>query len=152
MFRYINMPKLVAFYLREFSIRADGEPSTLYKFIFCLCLPFLSQTFLKARMNALAIAECTNSAEQIFKVLEKLTDATVSNTSAPVDYPVAFGSGADTNDFSFDGSGVTPLVYFGSAANTISFTITLNGVSKSLVQSYLDLLIPFYINTTITWQ
>ncbi len=94
------MPRLVAFYLREFSGRADGEVSWLYKFIFCLCLPFVSNTFYRARLIALAIAECTESVAQIDRVLDMITasdssgGATISIERTNEDYLTVFGESA----------------------------------------------------------
>lgn len=103
MFRYIDMPKLVAYYLREFSYRRDGTTSTLYQFVFSLCLPFVSKQFRSARLAALAIAECTNNADQIKRLFDKLMggDATLTILS-------------HTNDFqlSWDGTGAEPLFPF----------------------------------------
>lgn len=103
MFRYIDMPKLVAYYLREFSYRRDGTTSTLYQFVFSLCLPFVSKQFRSARLAALAIAECTNSADQIKRLFNKLMggDATLTILS-------------HNNDFllSWDGTGAQPLFPF----------------------------------------
>lgn len=95
------MPRLVAFYLREFSGRADGEVSWLYKFIFCLCLPFVSNTFYRARLIALAIAECTESVAQIDRVLDMITasdsssGATISIERTNEDYFTVFGESAN---------------------------------------------------------
>lgn len=103
MFRYIDMPKLVAYYLREFSYRRNGTTSTLYQFVFSLCLPFVSKQFRSARLAALAIAECTNSADQIKRLFNKLMggDATLTILS-------------HNNDFllSWDGTGAQPLFPF----------------------------------------
>lgn len=103
MFRYIDMPKLVAYYLREFSYRRDGTTSTLYQFVFSLCLPFVSKQFRSARLAALAIAECTNSKDQIKRLFDKLMggDATLTILS-------------HNNDFllSWDGTGAQPLFPF----------------------------------------
>ena len=145
------MPKLVAFYLREFSVNAAREPSILYKFVFCLCLPFFSQTFRTARLHALAIAECTNSADQIVRLLNKLTGATAVVTNVADEYSVAF-SGADVSDFAFNNAADAPLVTFGAAANNVNITVMLNGAETSTVAAYLELLIPFYIRTTINYQ
>lgn len=90
MFRYIDMPKLVAFYLREFSYDAGGNASNLYKFVFCLCLPFVSHTFRRARLIALAIAECTNSQDQITRVLEKITGAKADHISLDDSYYLSY--------------------------------------------------------------
>jgi len=153
MFKYINTPKLVAFYLREFSVNLNGEPSLLFKFVFCLCLPFVSETFRKARLDALAIVECTNSADQIFRVLEKLCGATLISMDSYDDYAAPFGAGNDSPDFEFMYlPNSDSLVAYGSAANNVTMTVALNGNEASTVQAYLDLLIPFYVNTTITYQ
>lgn len=103
MFRYIDMPKLVAYYLREFSYRRDGTTSTLYQFVFSLCLPFVSKQFRSARLAALAIAECTNSADQIKRLFDKLMggDATLTILSHDNDFQL-----------SWDGTGAQPLFPF----------------------------------------
>lgn len=103
MFRYIDMPKLVAYYLREFSYRRDGTTSTLYRFVFSLCLPFVSKQFRSARLAALAIAECTNSADQIKRLFDKLMGGDAKLTIL-----------SHNNDFqlSWDGTGAKPLFPF----------------------------------------
>lgn len=148
MFRYINMPKLVAFYLREFSVRTDGEPSNLYKFIFCLCLPFVSRTFNRARLVALAIAECTNSRDQIFRVLEKITSVGVHDLEVNKEYYVSYDGTNALPDFAYNTDsdiGVT----FGQTVNSDSIYISLRGASQSEVEAYLYLLIPFYVEIKI---
>lgn len=153
MFRYINMPKLVAHYLREFSVQKDGLASTLYKFIFCLCLPFVSKTFYLARLKALAIAECTNSQDQITRVLEAITGATVEIVPLSGEYYVAYNGTDDSPDFPFDNSDDmdNALVPYVSAANAGYIYITLNGASRSEVEAYLPLLIPFYVHVVIVY-
>lgn len=103
MFRYIDMPKLVAYYLREFSYRKDGTTSTLYQFVFSLCLPFVSKQFRSARLAALAIAECTNSTDQIKRLFDKLMGGDAKLTIL-----------SHNNDFqlSWDGTGAEPLFPF----------------------------------------
>lgn len=103
MFRYIDMPKLVAYYLREFSYRRDGTTSTLYQLVFSLCLPFVSKQFRSARLAALAIAECTNSADQIKRLFDKLMGGDAKLTIL-----------SHNNDFqlSWDGTGAEPLSPF----------------------------------------
>jgi len=152
MFRYINMPKLVAHYLREFSFRDDGEPSIIYKFVFCLCLPFVSNTFYKARLIALAIAECTNSEEQILRLLAKLSGATITPEST-TDYMMTYDSSGDATqtDFAFDSSNDTPLVSFYNSANFVQLNVNLNGFDQTEFDAYLSLLIPFYINYQINY-
>ena len=97
------MPKLVAYYLREFSYRRDGTTSTLYQFVFSLCLPFVSKQFRSARLAALAIAECTNSADQVKRLFDKLMggDATLTILSHNKDFLL-----------SWDGTGAQPLFPF----------------------------------------
>ena len=109
MFRYIDMPKLVAYYLREFSYRRDGTTSTLYQFVFSLCLPFVSKQFRSARLAALAIAECTNSADQIKRLFDKLMGGDAKLTIL-----------SHNNDFllSWDGTGAEPLFPFDGSAAT----------------------------------
>lgn len=149
MFKYICMPKLVAFYLREFSVDRGGNPSLLYKFIFCLCLPFVSKTFYKARLTALAIAECTNSQDQIVRVLEKITGAKVHIIPLVNEYMLEFGSN-QVLDFTYAAvDGESAIVPFNVEPNAGFIYITLNGASRSEVEKYLPLLIPFYHETTI---
>jgi hypothetical protein len=152
MFRYINMPKLVAFYLKEFSVRTDGTPSNLYKFIFCLCLPFVSKTFNQARLNALAIAECTQSRDQIFRLLNKLTGATLDYDSFNLDFYVGYDGTNDSDClFAYDGSDDVPNVPFWVQPNAGNITVTLNGFSKEQFESYVALLFPFYTNFNLTY-
>lgn len=151
MFKYINMPKLVAFYLREFSINKRGVASTLYRFIFCLCLPFLSPTFNRARLTALAIAQCTDSAEQIVRVLNKITGAVMTYERRDDSFYVPYNFNSRGAMLSFDGSDSTPVAPYGSFPNIVDITIQLNGANADEVLGYLSLLIPFYVKTTITF-
>lgn len=149
------MPKLVAFYLKEFSARTDGTPSNMYKFIFCLCLPFVSNTFNDARMGALGVAECTTSRDQITKLLKKLTGADVTFE----DYTGEFMCGYDgTNDASvvqlpYDNSSSAdaPIAPFYPVTNAGNILVDLHGYGQSQFESYISLLIPFYINFSITY-
>lgn len=152
MFKYIDMPKLVAFYLREFSLRTDGTTSNLYKFIFCLCLPFVSAKFRKARLIALAIAECTNSQDQIIRLLETITGATITITPFVDDSMVSYDGSAEIM-MSYDGSAEDdPMVVYEPVANAGIMNIQLNGASKEQVSAYLDLLIPFYVKLQINFS
>lgn len=150
MFKYINMPTLVAFYLREFCTNKQGSITNLYAFIFCLCLPFVSTTFNRARLIALAIAECTNSADQICRVLNKITGATVSVTDRDDNVYVAY-SGDDTAMFPYSGVNEIGSVPYSVTPNVADFTITLNGASATEVLEYLKLLVPFYVKITVTF-
>lgn len=153
MFRYINMPKLVATYLREFSCNAKNEPSILYKFVFCLCLPFVSSTFRRARLIALAIAECTNSGDQITRVLKAITGAEMEIKRNGEDYMVSYNGDGETyeNGFIYDGDS-EPSVPYGDPVNLVQVDITLNDADESDVLSYLELLVPFYVKLLITWK
>ena len=154
MFRYINMPKLVAFYLREFSVNNEGHTSLIYHFVFCLCLPFVSRTFRRARMNALAIAECTNSEDQITRVLKEITGA-----------DMLVVPNHDGCMLSYDGTYIEPvfpyddsdgqddaIVIYDLVPNAEVIITDLNGATQAEVQAYLELLLPFYVGTTIIWQ
>lgn len=155
MFRYINMPKLVATYLREFSCNAEGRPSALYKFIFCLCLPFVSATFRRARLIALAIAECTDSGDQIARVLKAITGAELSYGDNGTDYEVSYGVPDDGEEamLTYDGTFNEPIVPYGDPTNVVVATVQLNGANRSDVEAYLSLLVPFYIKLIITnWE
>lgn len=150
MFKYINMPKLVALYLREFSLRKDGETSVLFKFIFCLCLPFISRTFRKARLIALAIAECTNSQDQITRVLEKITGVSVEYTSLDDRYYMSYNGTGNTPEFPY-GVLSEPLVPYAETPNQLYMYISLNGASEDEVRAYLQLLIPFYVKINLVF-
>lgn len=155
MFKYINMPKLVATYLREFSCNAEGRPSALYKFIFCLCLPFVSASFRQARLNALAIAECTNSGDQIARVLKAITGADIDYVGGVGDYEVSYGVPEDGEEamITYDGTFNEPIVPYGDPTNAVVATVQLNGATRSDVEAYLSLLVPFYIKLIITnWE
>lgn len=149
------MPKLVAFYLKEFSVRTDETTSTLYKFVFCLCLPFLIPTFRKARLNALAIAECTNSFRQIARVLNKLTGATVGivdyNDEYRTYYELIDSDDIDTM-FTYDDTDVTPRVPYSPSFNE-GVIIVLDGYkSREEVEAYMRLLAPFYVKYEIRYE
>lgn len=150
MFKYINMPKLVALYLREFSLRKDGETSVLFKFIFCLCLPFVSRTFRRARLIALAIAECTNSQDQITRVLEKITGVSVEYTSLVDSYYMSYNGTGNTPEFPY-GMLSEPLVPYAETPNQLYMYISLNGASEDEVRAYLQLLIPFYVKIDLVF-
>lgn len=150
MFRYIDMPKLVAFYLREFSYDAGGNASNLYKFIFCLCLPFVSRTFRRARLIALAIAECTNSQDQITRVLEKITGVSVEYTSLVDSYYMSYNGTGNTPEFPY-GMLSEPLVPYVEKPNQLYMYISLNGASEDEVCAYLQLLIPFYVKINLVF-
>lgn len=150
MFKYVNMPKLVALYLREFSLRKDGETSVLFKFIFCLCLPFISRTFRKARLIALAIAECTNSQDQITRVLEKITGVSVEYTSLDDSYYMSYNGTGNTPEFPY-GMLSEPLVPYLETHNQLYMYISLNGASEDEVRAYLQLLIPFYVKINLVF-
>lgn len=150
MFKYISMPKLVALYLREFSLRKDGETSVLFKFIFCLCLPFISRTFRKARLIALAIAECTNSQDQITRVLEKITGVSVEYTSLDDSYYMSYNGTGNTPEFPY-GMLSEPLVPYIETPNQLYMYISLNGASEDEVRAYLQLLIPFYVKINLVF-
>ena len=147
MFKYINMPRLVAHYLKEFSVGSDGNVSTLYRFVFCLCLPFVSSTFNRARLEALAIAECTNSRDQIFRLMYKLTGAVISNVGS--EYFVAYDASSDLPDFAFDGSNDVAAVPFDGSVNYANLLVSLNGCSADTFTAYFQLLVPFYVSFTI---
>ena len=150
MFRYIDMPKLVAFYLREFSYDAGGNASNLYKFIFCLCLPFVSRTFRRARLIALAIAECTNSQDQITRVLEKITGVSVECTSLDGGYYMSYNGTGNAPEFPY-GVLSEPLVPYVETPNQLYMYISLNGASEDEVRAYLQLLIPFYVKINLVF-
>lgn len=152
MFRYICMPKLVAFLLREFSGRSDSSMSTLYKFVFCLCLPLVSQTFRRARLIALAIAECTNSADQISRLITAITGATmVVNPYIGETYISYDDTSPLQTPYSYPPTG-DPLIPYTPMANAGEIIITLNGASQSEVQAYLELLLPFYVTYTLKFK
>lgn len=149
MFKYIDMPKLVAFFLREFSYRKDGTTSTLYKFVFCLCLPFVSYTFRRARLIALAIAQCTNSRDQIKRLIEKITGVKITYVLESDAYMLPY-SFTSTPVLTYDVS-TTPIMPYEGTVNSLSMYIELNGASETEVRKYLQLLIPFYVDVKIVF-
>nr|DAL72674.1 MAG TPA: hypothetical protein [Caudoviricetes sp.] len=152
MFKYINMPTLVAHYLREFCWRSDETPSLLYRFVYSLCLPFVSPYFRRARMIALAIAECTNSADQIVRVLGKITGATVSIMSLYDELMIAYDKTEDAVlYFAYDATDEQPLVAYTIVQNEGVIYIVPNGVDKNEIEAYLKLLTPFYIKYEIRY-
>lgn len=166
MFKYIDTPKLVAFYLREFSATSDWQPSILYKFVFCLCLPFISQRFREARLKALAIAECTQSKDQIVRLLKQLCKQDMYNPNeveldleitAPSDaYMTTYdlfdmGSGDNSLCFPYGEGNDNPIVPFGYPYNTVEINVydEVTDAQKYALEAYLKLLIPFYVKYTI---
>lgn len=148
MFKYIDMPKLVAFFLREFSYRKDGTTSTLYRFVFCLCLPFVSYTFRRARLIALAIAQCTNSRDQITRLLGKITGATATYVTLDENYYLSYNGAGDTAAIPYNVL-TDPIMPYATVANSLFMYIQLNGASETEVRQYLQLLVPFYVNVNI---
>lgn len=157
MFKYINMPSLVAQYLKEFSVRSDRSTSQLYKFVLCLCLPFVSDTFYRARMIALAIAECTASSDQIVRVMNKITGATILFIEGADDYECSYDGTGDltSQDFPYTSTvenfADSPIVTYTPVTNAGNMIVDLNGYSQEQFESYLTLLIPFYSNYKITY-
>lgn len=156
MFRYINMPKLVAHYLKEFSVRTDGTPSVLYKFVFCSCLPFVSNTFNTARLIALGISECTPSSDQIVRLLFKITGANVTFEENLDDYYCGYDDTNDATCTDFVYSGAVPatdasMVFYNPVPNEGNMIVDLNGYSREQFESYLSLILPFYTNFKITY-
>lgn len=159
MFKYIFLPKLVAFYLREFSTNKDYQASTLYQFVFVLCLPFVSITFRKARLAALAIAECTQSSAQISRLLEKLTGVeavTIYDPTLDRYCDLAFGGDSDDADnYGFPYSGAdedNPIVPYSYPYNTVNIEVLMYEENQRYaVEAYAKLLIPFYVKYTIDY-
>lgn len=156
MFKYISTPKLVAFYLREFSATSDWQPSILYKFVFSLCLPFVSWHFRKARLIALAIAECTQSKDQIERLLQQLCNLDIEITQPTDAYSTAYdgsdmGSGEANRCFPYGGGNDNPIVPFGYPYNTVEINVydEATDAQKYALEAYLKLLIPFYVKYTI---
>lgn len=157
MFRYIYLPKLVAYYLREFSYKNTNGGwmnTTLYDFVLCLCMPFISNTFRVARLRALMIAECTNSADQIFKVMRQILNVVITDvTSFNSEFMVAYDTDTTTTlPFGFKTNHPTPVIPYNTAANTTILNIKLNGAARREVEAYLSLLVPFYIDYTIIYE
>lgn len=164
MFKYINMPRLVAYYLREFSNHQDPNNSApfsnLYVFVMCCCLPFFSQTFRTARLNALAIAECTCSQKQVERLLMKLVPniETVSITKSVEEFLLAFGTLSDAV-IAYDDL-TSPLIVYTPAINDSKVIITLKGSlsqaavleTKAQILGYLPLLIPFFIKYDLSFN
>lgn len=152
-FKYINMPKLVAFYLKEFSVKKSGVVSTLYKFVFCLCLPFISRTFARARANYLAIASCTDSIFQIIDVIEALTGANLYQIPMGEElYSSYDGTNGDDPFITYDDTDSKPKILYTLTTNVVILYCILNDANKQDVLDYLKLLIPFYVQLSIVWS
>lgn len=152
MFKYINMPKLVAFYLREFCYNKSGSANLLYRFVFCLCLPFVSSKVRRSRMIAMAIAECTNSADQIVRVLGAITGATVSITALYYEFEIVYDdSEDDVYYFAYDATDEEPLVPYYPTENEGIIYVIPNGVDKQEIEAYLKLLTPFYVKYEVVY-
>lgn len=166
MFKYIDTPKLVAFYLREFSATSDWQPSILYKFVFCLCLPFISQRFREARLKALAIAECTQSKDQIVRLLKQLckqdmydpneVELDIEITQPTDAYSTTYdaydmGAGDNSLCFPYGEGNDNPIVPFYYPYNTVEINVydEITDAQKYALEAYLKLLIPFYVKYTI---
>ena len=166
MFKYIDTPKLVAFYLREFSATSDWQPSILYKFVFCLCLPFISQRFREARLKALAIAECTQSKDQIVRLLKQLCKQDMYNPNEVeldieiTDPESAYFTSYDGSDdgagdsnlcFPYGGGNDNAIVPFSYPYNTVEINVydEVTDAQKYALESYIKLLVPFYVKYTI---
>lgn len=164
MFRYISPAKLVATYLREFSFKErDNLPTRhiatdLYRFVLCCCLPFVSESFRRARLIALAIAECTDSQDQIKRLVNKITGADIEVIIVDGRYFTTYQGGDVPLSFSYDSAANTPIVPFGAGAPSVEILVYTNEddeVKKQKkideVSALLDLLIPFYVSPKITY-
>ena len=169
MFRYISPAKLVATYLREFSFKerkfevlwdsyTRRVATNLYKFVLCCCLPFVSESFRRARLIALAIAECTDSQDQIKRLVNKITGADMEVRIDDGRYFTTYQGGDAPVSFSFDSTADTPLVPFGGGSPSVEILVYTNEddeIKKQKkideVSALLDLLIPFYVSPKITY-
>ncbi|NLV87543.1 MAG: hypothetical protein GX025_10080 [Clostridiales bacterium] len=68
------------------------------------------------------------------------------------DYFAAYDGSGDVADFAYDGSADNAIVPFSFKPNVEYIHITLNGASQQEVAGYLELLIPFYVQTPIIYQ
>lgn len=154
MFKYIDTPKLVAHYLREFALDKEGEASLIYKFILCVVLPFVSQRFRRARLIALAIAECTQSQDQIVRVLKKIVafetgldeaDVQIDVTTGDEHLYVSYDKSNDANQqTSYEGSEDDLGAPYAEMQNIITFTV-YDEATLQIVNKYIALLVPFYV-------
>ena len=146
MFKYIFLHKLVAMYLREFSVNAKTEPSNMYKFMLACCTPFLDKTLWFARLRALAIANNRMSTDQILRALKAIFPGlTISGgIISPVEQNLKF-----TNEtkqiFAFSVATTGSQTPYANAANYETLTIELNGNNRSEVEAIIPLLFPFWI-------
>lgn len=164
MFRYISPAKLVATYLREFSFKErDNLPTRcvatdLYRFVLCCCLPFVSESFRRARLIALAIAECTDSQDQIKRLVNKITGADMEVIIDDGRYFTTYKGGDVPLSFSYNNTANAPIVPFGAGSPSVEILVYTNEddeVKKQKkideVSALLDLLIPFYVSPKITY-
>lgn len=153
--RYIHTARTVATLLREHCTARDGTVSTFYKFVFCLCLPFMSLKWYDEIAKAYVLASCTQSREQIFRVIELFTGATLSYSRSVETHMVSMDGSAQGLRVTMDGTAdanfnVGAIPYFG-VPNQEVMEIQLNGADTKEVERLLALLIPFYVNIKIVY-
>ena len=169
MFRYISPAKLVATYLREFSFKerrfevlwnsyTRRIATDLYRFVLCCCLPFVSESFRRARLIALAIAECTDSQDQIKRLVNKITGADMEVIIDDGRFFTSYNSENAPIEFSYNNTANAPIVPFGAGSSRVEILVYTNEddeVKKQKkideVSALLDLLIPFYVSPKITY-
>jgi hypothetical protein len=85
-------------------------------------------------------------------VLKAITGAEIDYVGGVEDYEVSYDSVGETL-LTYDGTFNTPIVPYGDPRNVVIATVQLNGASRSDVEAYLSLLVPFYIKLLITnWE
>lgn len=158
MFKYIDTPKLVAYYLREFALDKEGNASIIYKFILCVVLPFVSQRFRRARLIALAIAECTQSQDQIVRVLKKIVafetgldeeDVKIDVTTGDEHLYLSYDKSNDANQqTTYEGEEGDLLAPYAEVQNIVTFTV-YDEATLQIVNKYITLLVPFYVKYAV---
>lgn len=146
MFKYIFLHKLVAMYLREFSVNSDEKPSNIYKFLLACCVPFLDKSFWSIRLRALAIANNRMSADQIVRLLQAIFPGLVvlGGIIAPVEQNIKY-TNETKNIFAFSVSTAQSQTPWSKIGNYEDLTIRLNGNDRNGVEAIVPLLFPFWI-------
>jgi hypothetical protein len=104
-------------------------------------------------MISLSIAECTQSRDQITRLLKKITGADVTFQDYTGEFMVGYDDSNDANVIQIpygSGADVAEVPYY-PVANAGNMVVALNGYGQEQFESYLSLLIPFYINFQITY-
>jgi len=104
-------------------------------------------------MIALGIAECTQSRDQIARLLNKITGADVTFVAYTGEFMVGYDGTSDGTVIQLPyrhglDVAIAPYIPVPNAGN---MEVALNGYGQAQFESYLSLLLPFYINFQLTY-